>query len=122
MADNQETPDRPDLASDLAPDLAKGIAEAEFADGGMLVGHVEGKAVLMVRRGEDIFAIGAECSHYNGPLAEGLVVGAPVTAGPLHPHQRFYPCGADRDSGEGDVLRCLKPYMRMLSGNILRIR
>ena len=79
MAENQETADR--------PDLAKGIAEAELADGGMLVGHVEGKAVLLVRRGKDIFAIGAECTHYNGPLAEGLVVGDTIRC-PWH-HARF---------------------------------
>ena len=27
-----------------------------------------------MRRGADIFAIGAQCTHYNGPLAEGLIV------------------------------------------------
>lgn len=79
MAENQETPDR--------PDLARGIAEAELADGGMLVGHVDGKPVLLVHRSEEIFAIGAECTHYNGPLAEGLVVGETIRC-PWH-HARF---------------------------------
>ncbi len=56
------------------PDLAKGIALAELADGQMLLGHANGEAVLLVRRAEEIFAVGATCTHYSGPLAEGLVV------------------------------------------------
>src|SRR3984957_17844936 len=58
----------------VGPDLAQGIALAELPDGGKLVGHVGQDPVLLVRRGADIFAIGAQCTHYNGPLAEGLVV------------------------------------------------
>src|ERR1700689_4439604 len=60
------------------PDLEKGIALAELADGGMLVGHVGGDAVLLARRGADIFAVDAHCSHYHGPLADGLMVGETV--------------------------------------------
>ncbi len=56
------------------PDLAQGISLSELADGGRLVGHSGGEAVLVVRRGEEIFAIGAQCTHYGGPLAEGIVV------------------------------------------------
>ena len=43
-------------------------------DGGKLVGHVGEEPVLLVRRGAEIFAVGAQCTHYNGPLAEGLIV------------------------------------------------
>jgi NADPH-dependent 2,4-dienoyl-CoA reductase/sulfur reductase-like enzyme/nitrite reductase/ring-hydroxylating ferredoxin subunit len=56
------------------PDLSQGIALAELPDGGQLLGHSGGEAVLVVRRGEEVFAIGATCTHYGGPLAEGLVV------------------------------------------------
>src|SRR5215813_8669289 len=60
------------------PDLARGVALADIPDGGMVGGHVGDEAVLLARRGNDLFAIGATCSHYSGPLAEGLMVGDTV--------------------------------------------
>lgn len=108
MADNQETSDK--------PDLVKGIAEAELVDGGMLVGHVAGASVLLVRRDEDIFAIGAECTHYNGPLAEGLVVGDTIRC-PWH-HARF-----DLRTGEAVAAPALAPVgcwsVERLNGKIV---
>jgi NADPH-dependent 2,4-dienoyl-CoA reductase/sulfur reductase-like enzyme/nitrite reductase/ring-hydroxylating ferredoxin subunit len=58
----------------VGPDLAQGIALAELPDGAKLAGHVGQDPILLVCRGADIFAIGAQCTHYNGPLAEGLIV------------------------------------------------
>ncbi len=60
------------------PDLTAGIALTALADGAMLLGHAQGEAVLLARRGDEIFAIGAVCTHYGGPLAEGLMVGETV--------------------------------------------
>ena len=56
------------------PDLSSGIPLGDLADGAMLLGHAEGEAVLLARQGDEIFAIGATCTHYGGPLAEGLLV------------------------------------------------
>src|ERR1700731_3446903 len=56
------------------PDLAQGVALNEFGSE-TLLGHVGDQDVLLVRSGPEIFAIDAHCSHYHGPLAEGLVVG-----------------------------------------------
>src|SRR5687767_14015645 len=56
------------------PDLAQGISLADLPDGGQLVVHSGGEAVLVVRRGEEMFAIGTGCTHYGGPLHEGIVV------------------------------------------------
>src|SRR5262249_12922032 len=71
-----------DIADDRAkpsgPDLTQGIASTDLADGHMLVGHVGDEKVLLVRQGSQLFAVGAECSHYHGPLADGLVVGDTV--------------------------------------------
>ncbi len=60
------------------PDLAQGVPADQLADGGMLAGHVGDEPVLVVRRGDDFYAVGATCTHYSGPLAEGLVVGDTV--------------------------------------------
>jgi NADPH-dependent 2,4-dienoyl-CoA reductase/sulfur reductase-like enzyme/nitrite reductase/ring-hydroxylating ferredoxin subunit len=60
------------------PDLSAGVPASSIPDGGMLVGHAQGQAVLLSRRGNEIFAIGATCTHYSGPLGEGLIVGDTV--------------------------------------------
>jgi len=60
------------------PSLNEGIAAADLRDGQMLLGHAEGEAVLLARRGDEVFAVSATCSHYGGPLAEGLLVGDTV--------------------------------------------
>ena len=56
------------------PDLAAGVASSSVADGAMLLGHAHGESVLLVRRGDEVFAIGAICTHYGAPLADGLLV------------------------------------------------
>ncbi|WP_298880076.1 FAD-dependent oxidoreductase [uncultured Bradyrhizobium sp.] len=56
------------------PDLTKGVSLSDFKDG-KLLGHVGEEDVLLVQAGSEIFAIEPLCSHYHGPLAEGLVVG-----------------------------------------------
>jgi NADPH-dependent 2,4-dienoyl-CoA reductase/sulfur reductase-like enzyme/nitrite reductase/ring-hydroxylating ferredoxin subunit len=60
------------------PDFEQGIATSDVPDGGMLLGHAGGEAVLLTRRGNDVSAIGATCTHYSGPLGEGLLVGDTV--------------------------------------------
>ncbi len=56
------------------PDLAQGVALSTLAEGAMLLGHTQGEPVILVRHGDELFAIGAVCTHYSGPLAEGLLV------------------------------------------------
>src|SRR6185436_5572758 len=87
------------------PDLALGIASEQLAEGDKILGHVGEEAVLRVRRGSEFFAIGAHCTHYHGPLAEGLLVGDTIRC-PWH-HASF-----DLRTGEAvqapafDALRC----------------
>jgi NADPH-dependent 2,4-dienoyl-CoA reductase/sulfur reductase-like enzyme/nitrite reductase/ring-hydroxylating ferredoxin subunit len=60
------------------PDFRAGISLTELEPGKPLLGHADGSAVLMTRVGDEVFAVGATCTHYSGPLAEGLVVGDTV--------------------------------------------
>jgi NADPH-dependent 2,4-dienoyl-CoA reductase/sulfur reductase-like enzyme/nitrite reductase/ring-hydroxylating ferredoxin subunit len=60
------------------PDLKQGVAESELGEGGMLVGHADGESVLVARVGGELFAVGASCTHYGGPLGDGLLDGQTV--------------------------------------------
>ena len=75
-------------SSDLeGPDFEKGCEIDTVPDGGMLLGHAFDEAILVARHGPQLFAIGATCTHYGGPLAKGLMVDCTVRC-PWH-HARF---------------------------------
>ena len=60
------------------PDLTAGIEISRLPENIPLLGHANGAAVFLVRKESEIHALGATCSHYSGPLAEGLIVGQTV--------------------------------------------
>ena len=60
------------------PDLTQGIELSKIPDGTMLLGHALGEPVLIARRGDELFAIGAICTHYGAPLEQGLLDGDTV--------------------------------------------
>ncbi len=76
-----------DQSQTHGPDLTKGISLEDLADGGSLAGHCGGEEVLLVRQGGEVFAVGAHCTHYHGPLADGLVADGAVRC-PWH-HAAF---------------------------------
>src|SRR3954454_14828721 len=78
MADTNTTP---------GPDFRNGFAIQDLPDGGSVLGRVDEEDAILVRRGDQLFAVGAHCTHYHGPLAEGLVVGETVRC-PWH-HAAF---------------------------------
>jgi NADPH-dependent 2,4-dienoyl-CoA reductase/sulfur reductase-like enzyme/nitrite reductase/ring-hydroxylating ferredoxin subunit len=86
------------------PDLTQGIALEDVPRGGMLLGHAHGEAVMLVRpdHSDEVFAVGATCTHYSGPLAEGLLVGTLVRC-PWH-HACF-----DVRTGEAVAAPALSP-------------
>jgi len=67
-----------DKAAPSGPDLTKGIAAKDLVSGGKIVGRVGDDEVLVVRQGDEVLAIGAHCTHYHGPLGEGLIVDGTV--------------------------------------------
>lgn len=91
-----------DQAEITGPDLTQGIALSELADGGKLVGLVGGEQVLLVRSGAEVFAVGAHCTHYHAPLADGLVVDGAIRC-PWH-HACF-----DLRSGEAKRAPAIDP-------------
>src|SRR5712675_378718 len=83
-------------------DLEVGVNLENLKENSPLLGHFNSEAVIVVRQGENIFAIGATCTHYNGPLAEGLVVGETIRC-PWH-HARF-----SLRTGEAEAAPALNP-------------
>jgi NADPH-dependent 2,4-dienoyl-CoA reductase/sulfur reductase-like enzyme/nitrite reductase/ring-hydroxylating ferredoxin subunit len=59
-------------------DLSKGFPATTLNDGGMVLGRVGDDEVVVARSGGELFAIRAQCSHYRGPLVDGLLVGDTV--------------------------------------------
>lgn len=67
-----------DQGGPVGPDLSQGMPLAELPDGGKMVGHVGDEAVLLARQGAEAYAVGAFCTHYHGPLVDGLIVDGAV--------------------------------------------
>jgi len=88
-------------AAPSGPDLTQGVPLSDLVNG-RLVGHVGKEEVLLVRSGSNLFAIDAHCSHYHGPLADGIVTGETVRC-PWH-HASF-----DLRSGEVARAPALSP-------------
>jgi NADPH-dependent 2,4-dienoyl-CoA reductase/sulfur reductase-like enzyme/nitrite reductase/ring-hydroxylating ferredoxin subunit len=99
------------------PDLQAGIPASELADGGMLAGHVGEDAVLLVRKGDELFALDAFCTHYHGPLADGLIVGETIRC-PWH-HACF-----ELRTGSASGAPAMKPlrvYSTVRDGDMIRV-
>src|SRR5215469_16603189 len=79
----QEAP----MGTPAKPDLTRGVAVSDLHDGGKLLGTVGEEEVIVLRRGDALFACGAYCTHYHGALIEGLAVDETLRC-PLH-HASF---------------------------------
>ncbi len=84
------------------PDLKSGVELSSLTEGEPFLGHYEGEAVILVRQGDQVFAMAATCSHYGGPLADGLIVGNTIRC-PWH-HARF-----NFQTGEAEGAPALNP-------------
>jgi apoptosis-inducing factor 3 len=71
------------MGSTDSPDFTKGFPVNDLEDGRMVQGKVGDEDVILARHADEFFAVGAGCTHYHGPLAEGLIVGDELRC-PLH--------------------------------------
>ena len=71
------------MESTNTPDFTKGFSVDGLQNGGMIQGRVGDEDVILARQADEFFAVGAGCTHYHGPLAEGLMVGDQLRC-PLH--------------------------------------
>ncbi|HUJ60182.1 MAG TPA: FAD-dependent oxidoreductase [Kofleriaceae bacterium] len=103
-------------ASPAGPDLARGIAETELRDGAPLLGHAGDEAIVLVRDAGKVFALGATCTHYGGPLAEGIVAGGTLRC-PWH-HACF-----DLATGRahGPAIAAVACYDVAIEGGTIRV-
>ena len=82
--------------SQAVADLTQGVRVDSIPEGKILAGRVGEHDVLLIHSAEQFFAVRAQCTHYRGPLAEGIVVGRTIRC-PLH-HACF-------DLSTGDAVR-----------------
>jgi apoptosis-inducing factor 3 len=75
------------MESPAGSDFGNGVPIGQIPDGAMTQGKVNSEDMIIARRGDEFFAVGAHCPHYGGPLARGLMVRDEVRC-PLH-HASF---------------------------------
>ena len=71
------------MGSTSTPDFTKGFPVDDLQNDRMIQGKVGDEDVILARHADEFFAVGAGCTHYHGPLAEGLIVGDELRC-PLH--------------------------------------
>ena len=98
------------------PDLSQGIRASDLADGAPLLGHAQGEAVVLVRDAGVVHALGATCSHYGGPLAEGLVHGGAIRC-PWH-HACF---DLATGAAHGPAMGAIACWDVVLDGGTIRV-
>lgn len=100
------------------PDFSRGVSITKAPLQGVLAGHVGGEPVLLARRADGFWAVSASCTHYGGPLGEGLAVGDTVRC-PWH-HACF-----DLRSGEALAAPAMSPLDRWrveIEGDLVFVR
>src|SRR5512144_1732839 len=87
------------------PDFTKGVELSDVPEDGVLLGNAHGEAVLLVRHGREVSAVAATCTHYGGPLADGIVSGG-------HPRCPWHHACCDAGTGEVLAPPALDPLRR----------
>lgn len=53
------------------PNFKEGIAKDLIPDGQKLLGHADGQPAILIREGDQFYAVGAKCTHYGADLIDG---------------------------------------------------
>lgn len=91
---------------------------AELPDNKPTRVQADGQPVMLVRRGEEVFAIGAVCSHYGAPLEEGKLKDGAIEC-PWH-QSRF--CLADGRVDAGPATAPVPAYEVRIKNNKIEVR
>lgn len=99
------------------PDLEKGVGISSVRAGQMIAGHAFGEPVLLAHIEPNWFAVGAKCTHYGAPLAEGVLVGETIRC-PWH-----HACFELRNgaASHAPALNDLPCYDTALENDIVRV-
>jgi NADPH-dependent 2,4-dienoyl-CoA reductase/sulfur reductase-like enzyme/nitrite reductase/ring-hydroxylating ferredoxin subunit len=117
MTAAENTVDTPANTS-TGPDLQQGVATSTLADGAMIAGHVGDEAVVLVRKGDEFFALDAVCTHYGGPLVDGALVGETIRC-PWH-----HACFKLRTGSAvaAPAMRPLRVFSVVRDGDLIRVK
>jgi nitrite reductase/ring-hydroxylating ferredoxin subunit/uncharacterized membrane protein len=99
----------------LPQDFVAILPESDLADDKPTRAVHEGVPILLVRRGNRLFAMAETCSHFSGPLSEGKLVGDSIVC-PLHNSRFSLEDGRVIDGPAVHAQPCLEARIR--SGHI----
>jgi nitrite reductase/ring-hydroxylating ferredoxin subunit/uncharacterized membrane protein len=92
-------------------DFVAVLPESKLADSMPTRAIYEGVPILLVRRGQRIFAMAETCSHFSGPLSEGKLVGDSIAC-PYHASRFALDDGRVLDGPAVHPQPCLEVRMR----------
>ncbi len=82
------------------PDLATESIPSESVGGDVpFIGHLDGKPVVVVRTTDGVRAVGGRCTHYGGPLGDGICDGEQLHCPWHHAVLRRHHRGGRRGAG-----------------------
>jgi 3-phenylpropionate/trans-cinnamate dioxygenase ferredoxin reductase subunit len=99
------------------PDLTQGLEISGIRPGQLIAGHAFGEPVLLVHVEPNWFAVGSKCTHYGGPLAEGVLVSETIRCPWHHACFELHNGAASR----APALNDLPTYDVAIESNIVRV-
>jgi nitrite reductase/ring-hydroxylating ferredoxin subunit len=87
------------------------LPESTLEEGKPVRAMYRGVPILIVRRGQSLFAIADTCSHFGGPLSEGKLVGDSIVC-PYHSSRFALEDGRVLDGPAVHPKPCLEPRVR----------